>query len=79
MSNNTHPNLNKELKMAEINKVNAETAKLQAETARLNAETLKLQKETKHYPTAMIVSAVVGGTVTAVIGLIGIVVGALLR
>lgn len=72
-------NLNKELKMAEINKMNAETAKLQAETARLNAETLKLQKETKHYPAAMIISAVVGGTVTAIIGLIGIVVGAMLK
>lgn len=79
MSNNTHRNLNKELKMAEINKVNAETAKLQAETARLNAETMKLQKETKYHPTAMIVSALVGGTVTAIIGFIGVVVGILLK
>ncbi|MDO4896308.1 MAG: hypothetical protein Q3971_03000 [Moraxella sp.] len=75
MSNVTHPNLNKELKMAEINKLNAETARLQAETARLNAETLKLQKETKHYPTVVIISAVVGGALTAIIGFLGVVVG----
>ena len=62
MSNHTQ-NLNKELKMAEINKLNAETAKL-------NAETAKLEKETKYYPWVIVVSASVAATITTLFALV---------
>lgn len=61
-------NLDKEVKMAELHNIHAETAKLQAETARLNAETLKLQKETKYYP--YVVAGGLGGLVGAIISFI---------
>lgn len=59
-------NLNREIQMAELHNIHAETAKLQAEAARLNAETfklqeegLKIQKETRYYPAVSIVIALI--------------------
>lgn len=51
--------IDKELKMAEINKLNAETVRLQMEAEKLKAETLKIQKETKYYPTISIIIALI--------------------
>lgn len=70
--------LETELKMAEINKMNAETAKLQAETqatmvkanaeiSKLMAETAKLNKETKYYPLVFLLTGMVGGIAVAII------------
>lgn len=78
MSNNTQTSLNKELKMAEIEKIKAETAKLHAEAqvtmikgnaelAKMMAETAKLNKETKYYPLVFLLTGMVGGIVVAVI------------
>lgn len=70
-------NLNRELKMAEINKIKAETAKLQAEAqitmvkanaeiSKLMAETAKLNKETKYYPLVFLLTGMAGGIVVAI-------------
>lgn len=70
--------LNRELKMAELEKIKAETAKLQAEAqttmvkanaeiGKLMAETAKLNKETKYYPLVFLLTGMVGGIVVAVI------------
>lgn len=55
-------NLDKELKMAEINKLKAETEKLKAEQA-------KIEKETKYYPWVIVVSASVAATITTLFAL----------
>lgn len=78
MSNTTHPNLNKELKMAEIEKIKAETAKIQAEAhitmtkanaeiGKLMAETAKLNKETKYYPLVFLLTGMAGGIAVAIV------------
>lgn len=70
--------LNREIKMAELEKIKAETAKLQAEAqttmvkanaeiGKLMAETAKLNKETKYYPLVFLLTGMVGGIVVAVI------------
>lgn len=70
--------LNRELKMAEIDKIKAETAKLQAEAqitmvkanaeiSKLMAETAKLNKETKYYPLVFLLTGMAGGLAVAVI------------
>lgn len=67
--------LNKELKMAEIEKIRAETARITMEAEQLRATTLKLQaeadkiqKETKLYP--YVVAGGLGGLVGAILSLI---------
>lgn len=74
--------LDREIKMAELQHINAETAKLQAETARitmeaeqlrattlkLQAEADKIQKETKFYP--YVVAGGLGGLVGAIVSII---------
>lgn len=59
--------LDKELKMAEISKLNAETARLQMEAEKLRAETMKLQKETKFYPLVLLLTGMAGGVAVALI------------
>lgn len=53
----TEIDLDKEFKMAEIEKLRAETVRLQAETAKINAESLKLQKDAKWHPWLAIILA----------------------
>lgn len=78
MSNNTQTSLNKELKMAEIEKIKAETAKIQAdaqitmtkanaEISKLMAETAKLNKETKYYPLVFLLTGMAGGIAVAIV------------
>lgn len=50
-------NLDEVLKMAEIDKVKAQTARLQMEAEKLRAETLKLQKDVKWHPWLAIILA----------------------
>ncbi|MDO4897076.1 MAG: hypothetical protein Q3971_06910 [Moraxella sp.] len=70
--------LNRELKMAEIDKIKAETAKLQAEAqttmvkanaeiSKLMAETAKLNKETRYYPLVLLLTGMAGGIAVAII------------
>lgn len=70
--------LDKELKMAEIRKINAEISKIETETqanlamsmatsAKLNAETAKLNKETKYYPLVFLLTGMAGGVAVALI------------
>lgn len=70
--------LNRELKMAEIDKIKAETARIQAETqsnmvkanaeiGKLMAETAKLNKETKYYPLVFLLTGMAGGIAVAII------------
>lgn len=73
MTNQTE--LEKELKMAEIEHLKAQTARIQMETEQLRATTLKLQaeaqkiqKETKLYP--YVVAGGLGGLVGAIISLL---------
>ncbi|MDO4224234.1 MAG: hypothetical protein Q4D05_09495 [Acinetobacter sp.] len=70
--------LDKELKMAEINKLNAEAAKIQAEAqatmlqanaeiSKMMAETAKINKETKYYPLVFLLTGMAGGIIVAII------------
>lgn len=51
--------LNREIKMAELERIKLEAEKMRVETEKLRAETFKLQKETKYYPAVSIVIALI--------------------
>lgn len=54
----------------ELQKIRAEISQLMATTAKLNAETHKITKETQFYPWVIVVSAMVGGIVAGVFGVL---------
>ncbi|AWY19467.1 MULTISPECIES: hypothetical protein [Moraxella] len=54
-----NPTLNREIKMAELERIKLETEKMRVEAEKLRAETYKIQKETRYYPAIGIVIAVI--------------------
>ena len=61
--------LNRELKMAELERIKMEAEKMRAETLKLQSEAIKLQKETKYYPMIIVVSASIATTITTLFAL----------